>query len=354
MGGDVVGDVLEGVGGEGVVVVQEGDVVAGGHGEGGVGGGGDAAGVVVAGEVDAGVGGGVVLQGGGDGGVGGAVVDEAELPVGVGLGADGGDGFFEHRGGWVVDGGEHRDAGWRRVGGHGDAGGCGGDGLGVGVVQGGFEPERAGDGEGLQGTVGVDAQLQAGAPWGQGAGDGQAAGSAAAVSGADLPGPQLVAGAGGVADGDAGADRAASASPVMGQQHRPRRERHLTPQPHRDGEHAAGVHQQRAPEYPIDVHHPLRAHRPGIQPPSQTGQRQPLARRDAAAHGSGAQPSAERHHRVAEAICARSHRGRCGSWGCSRGRGCGWWPRCGVGARWRGGRWWWGRGRWCAGGRRGR
>ena len=42
-------------------------------------------------------------------GVGGAVVDEAQLPVGVGLVADGGDGLFEHGQGWVVDGGEHRD-----------------------------------------------------------------------------------------------------------------------------------------------------------------------------------------------------------------------------------------------------
>ena len=44
LGGDLVGDVLEGVGGEGVVVVQQGDVVAGGELERGVGGGGDAAG----------------------------------------------------------------------------------------------------------------------------------------------------------------------------------------------------------------------------------------------------------------------------------------------------------------------
>ena len=38
VGGDVVGDVLERVGGEGVVVVQERDVVAGGKVQGGVGG----------------------------------------------------------------------------------------------------------------------------------------------------------------------------------------------------------------------------------------------------------------------------------------------------------------------------
>ena len=99
----------EGVGGEGVVVVQQGDVVAGGEGHGGVGGRGDAVGGVVAGEVDAGVGGGVVLQRGGDVGVGGAVVDEAQLPVGVGLVADGGDGLLEHLRRWVVDGGEHGD-----------------------------------------------------------------------------------------------------------------------------------------------------------------------------------------------------------------------------------------------------
>ena len=55
LGGDLVGDVLEGVGGEGVVVVQQGDVVAGGELERGVGGGGDAAGVFASFEVDAGV-----------------------------------------------------------------------------------------------------------------------------------------------------------------------------------------------------------------------------------------------------------------------------------------------------------
>ena len=120
VGGDAVGDVLEGVGGEGVVVVQQGDVVAGGECEGGVGGFGDAAGGGVAGEVDAGVGGGVALQGGGDLGVGGAVVDQAQLPVGVGLVAHGGDGLLEHGQGWVVDGGEHRDE--RPAG--GDAAGC--------------------------------------------------------------------------------------------------------------------------------------------------------------------------------------------------------------------------------------
>ena len=51
----------------------------------------------------------MALQGGGDLGVGGAVVDEAQLPVGVGLVAHGGDGLLEHGQGWVVDRGEHRD-----------------------------------------------------------------------------------------------------------------------------------------------------------------------------------------------------------------------------------------------------
>ena len=55
---------------------------------------------VAAGEVDAGVRGGVALEGGDDLGVGGAVVDQAELPVGEGLGADRGDRLLEHvRGG---------------------------------------------------------------------------------------------------------------------------------------------------------------------------------------------------------------------------------------------------------------
>ena len=64
---------------------------------------------VVAGEVDAGVRGGVALQRGGDVGVGGAVVDEAQLPVGVGLVANGGDGLLEHVRRRVVHGGEHGD-----------------------------------------------------------------------------------------------------------------------------------------------------------------------------------------------------------------------------------------------------
>ena len=62
--GDLVGDALEGVGGEGVVVVQQGDVLAGGEFERGVGGGRDPAGCRAPLEVDAGVGGGVALEGG--------------------------------------------------------------------------------------------------------------------------------------------------------------------------------------------------------------------------------------------------------------------------------------------------
>ena len=48
-------------------------------------------------------------QRGDDLGVGGAVVDEAQLPAGEGLRADGGDRLFEHVQGWVVDWGQHRD-----------------------------------------------------------------------------------------------------------------------------------------------------------------------------------------------------------------------------------------------------
>ncbi len=61
IGGDAARDVLEGVRGERVVVVQQRDVLASGERQGGVGGRGDAVGGVVAGEVDAGVSGGVAL-----------------------------------------------------------------------------------------------------------------------------------------------------------------------------------------------------------------------------------------------------------------------------------------------------
>ena len=50
---DLLGDSFEGVGGEGVVVVEQGDVLAGGEFERGVGGGGDPAGAVASFEVDA-------------------------------------------------------------------------------------------------------------------------------------------------------------------------------------------------------------------------------------------------------------------------------------------------------------
>ncbi len=129
--------------------------------EGGVGGVGDAAGGVVAGEVDAGVGGGVALQGGDDLGVGGAVVDEAELPVGVGLVADGGDGLLEHVQGWVVDGGEDGDErpsrgrGVARVGVRSGGAGSGGR---VGVDERRLHPHRTRHVSGLQS---LDAEVSA-------------------------------------------------------------------------------------------------------------------------------------------------------------------------------------------------
>ena len=82
MSSDLVGDPLEGVGGERVIVVKQSDVSAGGELEGGVGGGRDAPGLGAPREVNAGVGGGVALERGDDLEIGGPVVDKhsSQLP----------------------------------------------------------------------------------------------------------------------------------------------------------------------------------------------------------------------------------------------------------------------------------
>ena len=76
----LLGDALERVGGEGVVVVQERDVLPGGKLERRVGGGRDPTGRLVSFETDAGVRGGMTLKGGDYHGVSRAVVDQAKLP----------------------------------------------------------------------------------------------------------------------------------------------------------------------------------------------------------------------------------------------------------------------------------
>ena len=71
---------LERVEGKGVVVVEQGDVLAGREFERGIGGRGDPAGALASLEVDAGVRGGVSLERGYDLGVAGAVVEPGRAP----------------------------------------------------------------------------------------------------------------------------------------------------------------------------------------------------------------------------------------------------------------------------------
>ena len=116
VGGDAVGNLLQGVGGECVVVVQQRDVVARGQREGMVGGGGDPAGGVVAADADPLVCCRVLLERADDLRVARAVIDETELPVGVGLVDDRGNGLVQHVQRRVVHWREHRDQRGTRVG----------------------------------------------------------------------------------------------------------------------------------------------------------------------------------------------------------------------------------------------
>lgn len=129
-GGEGVGDLGERVRGEFVVVVEEGDEVALGESEGGVGGAGNVAAAGEAGDEDARIGGGEVAEDGLNVGRGGGVVGDAELPARVGLGAHAFDGAVEPACGGVVHGHEHGD--------EGTAGGRGGGGIEAGVC---FAPE---------------------------------------------------------------------------------------------------------------------------------------------------------------------------------------------------------------------
>ena len=106
---DPLGDLSEGVGGKGVVVVEQSDVLAGCEFERGIRGRGDPAGALASLEVDTGVRGGVALESGDDLRVGGAVVDQAELPIRERLLPYGADRLLEHLRGRIVDGGQHRD-----------------------------------------------------------------------------------------------------------------------------------------------------------------------------------------------------------------------------------------------------
>ena len=230
VGGDAVGDVLEGVGGEGVVVVQEGDVVAGGEVQGGVGGvrrsrravswrvrwmrGSEAA---------------WRSQRGDDLGVGGAVVDQAQLPVGVGLVADGGDRLLEHVQRRVVDGGEHRDqrAGPVRRRRRARVRGCGARRRGgrAGVDERRLHPDRARDRRARRPAARDRVRRESCERGACRPGAAQlhlvAAGRPRSDA-ASMPRPQLAAAPVGVGDRVTVARTApATVAPVMGQQHRP-------------------------------------------------------------------------------------------------------------------------------------
>ena len=108
-GRDPVGNRLEGVGGEHVVVVQQRDILSGGELQRGIRGDRDPACGLPSHEADARVRGGVTLQRGDDLVVGGAVIDQAQLPVSEHLCSNGGDCLLEHLRGRVVDGRQDRD-----------------------------------------------------------------------------------------------------------------------------------------------------------------------------------------------------------------------------------------------------
>jgi|GEM_PF-6014043 len=111
MGDDGLGDVEEGVGGKKVVVIEEGDVVAGGEIEGGVGGGGDVAVFLAYHVFDTRV----LFRGGGetfgDVRLRRGVVGDAEFPVRVDLGANAVDELVEEVGGGVVGRDDDADLG---------------------------------------------------------------------------------------------------------------------------------------------------------------------------------------------------------------------------------------------------
>ena len=78
------------------------------------------------------------------------------------------------------------------------------------------------------------------------------------------------------ADRHRGADGAAAVAPVVRQQHRPGRERHLVCQLQRHREDGTGGHHQRSADHPVGVQRPVRPGGCLIQPRAQRRQRQPL------------------------------------------------------------------------------
>ena len=120
--GNGLGDMEEGVGGEDIVVIEEGNVLAGSEFEGGVGRGGYVAVGFAHGKLDAGIrlGGGAEFFN--DVLVGRAVIGEAEFPVGVDLGFDAVDELVEELGRRIIGGDDDADLG---------TGGADGFGLGV-------------------------------------------------------------------------------------------------------------------------------------------------------------------------------------------------------------------------------
>jgi len=88
-------DFVESVWREFVVVIEQRDEFAGGELEGGIRRGGNVAVFLAEADFDAGIDGGVFFEEWADVGAVDAVVSEAEFPVGISLGGDGGDGFVE-------------------------------------------------------------------------------------------------------------------------------------------------------------------------------------------------------------------------------------------------------------------
>ena len=225
-------------------------------------------------------------------GVGGAVVDEAQLPVGVGLVADGGDGLLEHVRRWVVDGGEHGDersvgavrgAGWSgdvagSVGGHVARGGQGR----LSVDKNRFHPNRPRDAilGGRVGSDAIDGQFQR-RSGGRNVEVHLVSSRRSAVAGGELLGPQLATAPGPQDDGHRSADRPRAVAPVVGEQHGARGESDLAVQSEREGDGVAGGDDERAAVHPVGMHRPLGCAHSVVQPRPQRRQGEPRAHRPA-------------------------------------------------------------------------
>ena len=221
---------------------------------------------------------GVALQRGGDLGVGGAVVDQAELPVGVGLVADGGDGLLEHLRGWVVDGGEHRD---ERSGGAEPGrrrrcrrGRC------VRVNERRLHPHRpnnlilgrpqgsdVADGELQRRRLGRDDEPNLVAP------------GPPAFGGRQHLGPELAADPAPQRDRYRRAHGADQIAPVVGEQHRAAGEHDVVLQPQRVADGVAGGHRQRPPDDAVGMQQPGAMRRRGVDSRLERCEGHALARR---------------------------------------------------------------------------